>query len=379
MKANSKIMQTLTKGLVLSSVLFCSLNGVAQSNRAVRTDTKLGKIGLTDATGYAVNELYVQPDEIIQLKIPVLNANHGQALPAGTCKLKIGLGTNLVVDQSYNLNSTALSSYFKWTVVHSSGQDQIVGDLVNALPADVKSVDVAFSVKGTVVGISTITANFLTTNHNSAILISDDDGSNNSSFLSYTVSSKKAPSTTTSIVSLENADCAVNVAFAPDVEVNLARYEVEASKDGVSFEKMTSINATGNTSYNTSFNLPTSLQVAALTVRIKSYERAGKVLYSSAKVVSGVCKRLPLQLALYPNPVKGTEPLTIKAMSGKFDGRYKIKLLDIAGKTVAVKDITVSNVTNVQFDYGTIAAGKYILQVGNFENPKIGSLKFEKL
>ena len=359
MKANSKIMQTLTKGLVLSSVLFCSLNGVAQSNRAVRTDTKLGKIGLTDATGYAVNELYVQPDEIIQLKI--------------------GLGSNLVVDQSYSLNLTALSSYFKWTVVHNSGQDQIVGDLVNALPADVKSVEVAFSVKGTVLGISTITANFLTTNHNSAILVSDDDGSNNSSFLSYTVSGKKAPSTTTSIVSLENTDCAVKVAFAPDVEINMARYEVEASKDGVSFEKMTSLNATGNVSYNSSFNLPTSLQVAALSVRIKSYEKAGKFLYSSAKVVNAVCTRLPLQLGLYPNPVKGTEPLTIRALYGKFDGKYKIKLLDVEGKTVAVKDITVSNVIAVQFDYGNIAAGKYIIQVSNFENPKIGSMKFERL
>jgi len=54
-------------------------------------------------------------------------------------------------------------------------------------------------------------------------------------------------------------------------------------------------------------------------------------------------------------------------------------MMDIAGKTVVVKDITVSNVTNVQFDFGNIAAGKYLIQIGNFENVQLGLLKFEKL
>jgi hypothetical protein len=378
MKLSLKINHLGARCLLVGFCMTASLFSFAQ-RRSVSADPHLGAITLTDNAGYQIDEEYVQPNQIIKLKIPVASVTHGQALPAGSCKLKIGFGSKLVLDPLFDLSTSALNNYFKWTAAMNSGQLQITGDLVSALPANFEEVTVAFKVKGSIVGKSTITANFLVTNHNTATILSDEDGANNSSFLHYTVTNKPAPASTITIADLTNTDCSVKVVFAPDKEINLVRYEVEASKDGISFEKVASVNAGGNASYSASFNLTASLQVPALTVRIKYFERTGKFLYSNSKIVNGLCVKLPLQLALYPNPAKGFEPLTIKAVQGLFDGKYKIKMMDITGKTVVVKEITASNVTSVQFDFGNISAGKYLIQVGTFDNVQLGLLKFEKL
>lgn len=378
MKISLKINHLNARCLLVGFCMTASLFTFAQ-RRSVSADPHLGAITLSDNAGYQINEEYLQPNQVVKLKIPVASATHGQGLPAGSCKLKIGLGSKIVLDPSYDLSSTVLNSYFKWTAAMISGQMQVNGELIAPLPANIEEVIVAFKIKGAVEGTSTITANFFISNHNTTTILSDEDGSNNSSFLHYTVTNRPAPASTITIAELTNNDCSVKVVFAPDREINLVRYEVEASKDGISFEKVASVNAGGDASYSASFNLTTALQVAGLTVRIKTFERSGKFVYSTSKIVNGICIKLPLQLSLYPNPATGFEPLTIRAVQGKFDGKYKIKMMDIAGKTVVVKDITVSNVTTVLFDFGNVAAGKYLIQVGNFENVQLGLLKFEKL
>ncbi|MBL7728035.1 MAG: T9SS type A sorting domain-containing protein, partial [Dinghuibacter sp.] len=86
-----------------------------------------------------------------------------------------------------------LNSYFAWTSADNSGQLQITGDLVNELPASVTYVNVAFRVKASVLGKSTITANFLITNHSSGAILSDENGSNNVASLAYQVARNASP------------------------------------------------------------------------------------------------------------------------------------------------------------------------------------------
>jgi len=378
MKANSKIKKALSKGLLLSSVLFCSLQGVAQS-RAVMADPKLGAISFTDMAGYQLDEAYLQPNELIKLKIPVLNSNHGKALPAGSCKIKIGFGSKLVLDPSYDLNSTAMNSYFRWTAAMNSGQLQVTGELIAALPATVNSVDLALKVKGTVVGKSTITANFLISNHNTAIILSDEDGSNNSAFLPYTVTNKPVPFSLTTINDIVKEGCSMSVSFSTDREINLVRYEVEASKDGASYTKVATLSAAGNASYNNSFELPSSLQAEKIFVRVKSVERSGKVMYSAAKNANGVCKASAIKLSVYPHHASGFSKVSVAATQGLFDGKYLLKMMDMSGKTVLAQDIKLVAAQNFPVELGNIAAGKYLIQVLNSDNVQVGVLKFEKL
>lgn len=188
MKQNSKSKLTV-KGLFVTGLLAASLTGTAQLP-AVAADPALGKIIMTDQTGFTIDATDIAANQIINLRIPVQNDGH--ALPAGSCKIKIGLGSKLVLDPQFNINNAALSNYFKWTVTENSGQVQVTGDLITVLPANVTDVNVAFKVKPSMEGQSTITANFLISNHNSNAILSDQDGANNNASLAYRVTSKVA-------------------------------------------------------------------------------------------------------------------------------------------------------------------------------------------
>ena len=374
----AKMIKKAAKGLLLSSVLFCSLHGNAQK-RAVMSDPKLGGISFTDMSGFQLNEAYVQPGELIRMKIPVMNSNHGEALPAGSCKIKIGLGSKLVLDPAYDLNSAAMSSYFRWSSSMNSGQLQITGELTAPLPANVDDVVVAFKVMGTAEGKSTVTANFLVSNHNTRTVVSDEDGTNNTSFIHYTVTNKPAPVSVTSINDIVKDGCTMSVSFSTDQEINLSRYEVEVSKDGIAFEKVSSLSAAGDLTYAASFELPAALQAQKLFVRVKAVMVNGRTLFSDTKNANGLCKKTAIRLSLYPNPASGISKVTINASEGFFDGKYRLKMMDMAGKTVVTKDVALAGVQNFLFEFGNIAAGKYLVQVSDEANAVLGVLKFEKL
>ena len=191
MKYNSKTKGSHLKGLFMSGLLVASLGCFAQAQKsAVLADAKLGKIAITDMTGDVLDAESIQQEQLLKLTIPVGNTNHGKALPAGSCKIKIGFGSKLGLDPNFDLNSTTANSYFKWSSTQTGGQFQLTGELIKALPADVNTLDLAVRVKAITEGKSTITANFLITNHNTAAVLSDEDGANNASFLSYSVAKK---------------------------------------------------------------------------------------------------------------------------------------------------------------------------------------------
>lgn len=379
MKAIFNLKKLAAAGILCVSLLAGSLQGSAQYRKAVIADPRLGSIMFTDMAGYQLDEAYVQPGEIIRMKIPVLNSAHGQVIPAGSCKIKIGLGTRLQLDPAYDLNNTALGNYFQWTAGMNSGQVQITGELVAPLPASISHVEVAFRVKGTVLGNSTITANFLVTNHQTDAVVSDEDGTNNASFLKYTVTDRPAPFSITAVNELVKEGCAVKVLFGTEQEINLVRFEIEISRDGVQYEKVKNVSADGSLAYQESFEIPAAFRTDRLYVRIRNVERNGRERLSDAKIINGLCASAPVKLGIYPNPAHGVDHVVISAGQGIFEGKYRLTVMDMAGKTVLVKEVTVNGVNNFQLKFGNIAAGKYLVKVSGDSKEVLGLLKFEKL
>ena len=379
MKATLNFKQLVAAGLFCTSMLVGSLQGVAQYKQAVIADPRLGGITFTDMQGYQLDEAYVQPGEIIRMRIPVLNSAHGQQIPAGSCKIKIGLGTKLQLDPAYNLNNTELANYFNWSAAVNSGQVQITGDLVRPLPASMNHVDVAFRVTGARLGKSTVTANFLVTNHATEAIVSDEDGANNASFLRYTVTDRPAPYSVTTLQELVKEGCAVKVSFGTSQEINLARFDLEISRDGIQFEKQKSVSADGRLTYTERFEIPYSYRSDRLYVRIRNVERNGRERLSEPAIINGLCENLPVKLGIYPNPVHGLDYVVISSGQGFFDGKYRLTILDMGGKTVMIKEVTVNGANNFQLKLGNIAAGKYLVKVSGDNNEILGLLKFEKL
>ncbi|MBC7937949.1 MAG: T9SS type A sorting domain-containing protein [Rhizobacter sp.] len=190
MKFNLKFKGAGAKYLLASGIMLASLGSIAQNRAAVLADPKLAAMVLTDFSGHSIDATNLQTDQLVKLKLPVACDNHGLALPAGSCKIKIGLGSKLVLDPGFDLNNAGMSNYFTWTVLEDGGQFQITGELVNPLPASVTAVDLSFRLKVKEEGSSAITANFLITNHNSLAVLSDENGANNAAAVSYKVSGK---------------------------------------------------------------------------------------------------------------------------------------------------------------------------------------------
>lgn len=176
----------LVKGFFFMGLLSCTMGSYAQRG-SVKADPQLGTIRLLDDNGSAINADNLESGKVIKMQIPVIKDNGNTVLPSGTCKIKIGLGSKLELDPAFNLNSAGLGSYFTWTSADNGGQVEITGTLSADLPADLTYVTVSFGVKATVLGRSTITANYLVTNHNPATLLSDENGANNMASLSYKV------------------------------------------------------------------------------------------------------------------------------------------------------------------------------------------------
>jgi hypothetical protein len=284
MKQKSKNNHLGVKCVFFTGLLFASFSSMAQKP-SVTADPELGKIVLTDVTGFPVDANYIQPDQVINLQIPVLSDAHGKDIPAGSCKIKIGFGSKLALDPLFNINNTGLSNYFNWTSSTVGGQTQVTGELVTALPASITSVNVSFKVKASLEGKSTITANFLITNHNTNTILSDEDGSNNAASLAYAVTGKVAR-----------------------------------------------VSAAG-----------------------------------------------ALKLNLYPNPAKDVKAVMLEVVQGELKGKYSINLLDLSGKTIQTKQADLNGVPSFSYDFGNIAAGKYLVKVTSSDGTQTVVLKFEKL
>jgi hypothetical protein len=189
MKKNVKKYGMSLKGLFFAGIFFSAATSYAQ-RPSVTLDAKLGQIAITDDMGSVIDANNITAATVIKLRIPVVSDNHGKAIPKGSSKIKIGLGSKLELDPSFNINSAELNGYFSWSKETNDGQIQITGDLVNDLPASVTGVDVFFKVRALTMGSSTITANFLITNHNGTVILSDENGANNVSALAYRVTDK---------------------------------------------------------------------------------------------------------------------------------------------------------------------------------------------
>jgi hypothetical protein len=360
---------------ILFWLLFTSpFFGIAQS---ITADPALDPMKITTIINSPILVNQLPLNGVVVLKVPILNRNLANALPDGTCKVKIGLGSKLILNPSFNLSTVNTSDYFSWTAISSGGQVQITGELIAQLPANYSDT-VYFDVRGSILGNSTITTNFLVTNHNTLVTLSDENGANNNASIAYTIVNGVLPVTFTNIFTEKN-DCSLKVIFDIENQINVDRYELEVSSDLTNFEKITSLKASNVNRYTYNFNLSEKYQVNVLLVRIKSIDADGTFQYSEIKKVSGLCDS-KVGLFVYPNPIpKSIDLIHIQKKQGLFNGTYVISVLDMAGKLIQTKTIQLVNVEKFNYDSENLSGGQYLIKVMKLNDNSIENLKFIKL
>ena len=347
------------KKLFLLLFIVTPFFAVAQS---VTADPSLDPMKITTLVSGNILVTQLPINGIIKLKVPILNRNTTNPLPSGTCKVKVGLGSKIILDPLFNLSTVNTSNYFSWTASALSGQVQITGDLIAELPANFNDT-AYFDVKGVILGSSTITTNFLVTNHNTNVTLSDENGANNNASIAYTIISSPLPVTFTNIFT-EKKDCSFKVYFDIENEINVSKYELEISKDLNNFEKITTLQANNLKRYTfPNFSILEVYQANVLLARVKSIDLDGKFQYSEIKKLSGKCDSKN-ELLLYPNPVpKNINSFYIQNDYGLFNGSYIISIVDMAGKLIESKEIRLTNVARFKYDMVYMAAGQYLIKM----------------
>ena len=140
-----------------------------------------------------------------------------------------------------------------------------------------------------------------------------------------------------------NNDIAVE--WKVENELNMVKYDVEKSKDGIQFANVNTTNVNGN---NNNYNAYNWLDVKAVQgnnfYRIKSYDASGEVNYSS--IVKVTMASGTSGFSIYPNPINGN---TINlVMNNQPPGMYQLQLTNAIGEVVFAKSIQNTRGNSVQ-------------------------------
>ncbi len=342
----------------------------------VIADPALTQIKLTQPSNALVDLTQLPLSSSFKLKIPVYNRNLINALPIGTCKIKIGLGSRMILDPTTVLSTVNTSNYFLWTAEFNSGQVQITGDLIAPLPPDFNDT-ATFNIVANVLGNSAITSNFLVTNHNTATNLSDENPANNTSFLAYAIVNAPLPVTFTD-VRLTKKECALKVDFDIENQINVQKYEVQISTNQVTFETIGLLDAANVNSYSYTFSIYEKYRTPIVFVRVKSVDFDGKFGYTPIKKVSGICNA-GWTAFLYPNPVHaGVKQVTIQTNKGFFNGKYLITVLDATGKVVTNSEVQIYNTNKIVYPIYNHASGKYIIKIIKSDGTESAILSYHK-
>ena len=330
-------------------LLFTCIKSYSQ----VIADPSIDQVSFTNISGSAIDDT-LPLGYVALLNVPIRNQSTTNALPAGSCKIKIGLGSKMVLDPAFDLNLVNTSQYFMWTAELNSGQVQITGELIADLPANFSEVT-KFNVQGSILEYSTVTSNFLITNHNCTLILSDGDPANNSSFRPYKIIPPvPVPVNFTSLFAVKK-DCSVEVSFSTENEINVKNFQIEISKDGIHFNKAGSVSAANLVNYKFQFPITAAVSSPVLYLRIKSVDNDGTYKYSITKMLNAECKG-KISMSIYPNPVvANNEFVTVKASGGLLNGKYKATLYDVTGRLISVKEFNFVNQQQFNYSLGNVA------------------------
>jgi len=139
-------------------------------------------------------------------------------------------------------------------------------------------------------------------------------------------------------------------------EFNSARFEVERNADGISYEKIGSVAAAGNSSTRRDYSFTDNSALnGKYFYRLRQVDIDGRSVYS--KVVSIDIKTIDL-FTLMGNPVKSQLRISINK---EVQQEFTISLFDMSGKLM--KKQTMKNHNIVTVDVSQLNAGVYIIQL----------------
>ncbi|RYD54082.1 MAG: T9SS type A sorting domain-containing protein [Sphingobacteriales bacterium] len=159
-----------------------------------------------------------------------------------------------------------------------------------------------------------------------------------------------------SVAARRQPDRSIGINWQVANEVNIVRYEVERSADGLNFSGILTRAAAGSSNYAHQDMSPLNKDNF---YRIKAVGVSGDISYSS--IVKVVNAGIEPGIAVYPNPVRNNT-INLQLSRQPF-GRYALELVNVSGQVVYKGSIEVNNeqVSKVVSPDQTLKPGSYEL------------------
>lgn len=362
---------------ILTIALFaCSFCAKSQ----IVADPATGQIDMRTIANESLDANQILPTQPLKLVFPVYNLNQVNTIPAASCQLKINIGSNLIIDPAFSLNESTVKDYFSFSSVLVGGSLIITGQQIAPIPNDFAK-EAEFRLLPKSVGQADISVNFEIKNQGPVNGVTDEDPQNNFASLQYIIVKEVVPVKFLKL-RLSKTNCNIGVLFQVENEIDVKKYEIEASTNSVQFQMVASKTATKANQYNVTFSAAQFLNATTLYIRVKSVDLDGKVLYSEVQTIAGDCKEMNIgAILLYPNPIKGAQTLSVKKTSGEpFDGDYKVQLFSMAGNLLYEKDLLLVNRTQFTLDpFQLRNKGMHFVKLFEKKNATTFYVKFEVL
>ena len=165
------------------------------------------------------------------------------------------------------------------------------------------------------------------------------------------------------VVAAQLADATVKVSWESYSEINVNKYVVEGSTDGINFTEKGSLPAKGASGYAFIDNSP---KEGINYYRIKEVDNDGKASYSTVVSVK-IGGSIVGNISIYPNPVVNK---TLNFALNTSAANYTLKVTNVLGKTVLASTINHNGGTasySVALPAG-LAKGVYFVKLSNGSN-----------
>ncbi len=161
-------------------------------------------------------------------------------------------------------------------------------------------------------------------------------------------------------------NCNVDIAWTVTSEQGVEKYNV--LRKGVTsdkFVKIATLNAIGNTNTDRTYTYTDVAPInGAYEYKIQVQDMDAKISETYTKSVTVACTSNTI--GIYPNPSSDVLYISFGTVANTSD--VSIQLLDVAGKTVLVKNTTIStSITTEKINVSSLAKGIYILKIINGE------------
>lgn len=160
---------------------------------------------------------------------------------------------------------------------------------------------------------------------------------------------------------VQERGCQAFLNWVTNNEQQVAVFEIEQSKDGISFEKISSVEAKNSTGQN-NYSIVVTQILGTGYYRLKMIDKDGKFTYSPVETVTIKCPANNDFVKIYPDPVIGG--FVMINFSSDRTGSARLVLTNSLGLRTREKTINITGSSNlVRFELEGIEKGVYFIQL----------------